>query len=209
MGDQLTLLLAVAPANRSASQEIERAWAVNLVSCSNISELYERFARVGFCGRTCPAYYRRETTHSVYYSDSWNNSGIVLHGECLTLNSSVWHSGASACFLSDILETGARVQPYCLSAKACAGILRRTEKNGKSLPEPLKSVLTALAHTHTQYGNEIAGTLTARADSSPCADRVQNVFCIADDNAHAAIDENICGTLKTGGATPTIAQTVN
>ena len=51
----------------------------------------------------------------------------------------------------------------------------------------------------TQYGDEVAGTLTARADSSPCADRGQNVVCMADDNAKAAIDEDVCGTLKVGG----------
>ena len=52
----------------------------------------------------------------------------------------------------------------------------------------------------TQYGDEVAGTLTARADSSPCADRGQNVVCMADDNAKAAIDDDMCGTLKVGGA---------
>lgn len=57
----------------------------------------------------------------------------------------------------------------------------------------------------TQYGDEVAGTLTARADSSPCADRGQNVVCMADDNAKAAIDDDMCGTLKVGGAPPLVA----
>jgi hypothetical protein len=47
--------------------------------------------------------------------------------------------------LSDILETGGVPRRYYLSAKACAGILRRAEKRGKQLPEvlymALKSVL--------------------------------------------------------------------
>lgn len=30
----------------------------------------------------------------------------------------------------------------------------------------------------------------------------QNYLCVADDNAKAAIDENLCGTLKAGGGTP-------
>lgn len=51
----------------------------------------------------------------------------------------------------------------------------------------------------TQYGDEIAGTLTARHDSSPCADRGMNVICMADGNANAAIDEDLCGTLHVGG----------
>ncbi len=34
---------------------------------------------------------------------------------------------------------------YCLSAKACAGILRRAEKRGKKLPEQLEAVLRKVA----------------------------------------------------------------
>lgn len=56
----------------------------------------------------------------------------------------------------------------------------------------------------TQYGCEIAGTLMARHDSSPCTDRGQNVICIADDNAKAATDENMCGSLKVGGSAPIV-----
>ena len=56
----------------------------------------------------------------------------------------------------------------------------------------------------TQYG-DVAGSLTARGDSSPCADRGQNVVCMADDNARAAIDEDVCGSLKVGGGSPLIA----
>lgn len=57
----------------------------------------------------------------------------------------------------------------------------------------------------TQYGEEVAGTLTARHDSSPCADRGQNVVCLADDNANAAVDVDMCGALKVGGGGPFVA----
>ena len=57
----------------------------------------------------------------------------------------------------------------------------------------------------TQYGEEVAGTLTARHDSSPCADRGQSVLCMADDNAKAAIDFDMCGSLKVGGSAPIAA----
>ena len=57
----------------------------------------------------------------------------------------------------------------------------------------------------TQYGEELGGTLTARFDSSPCTDRGQNVVCLGDDNAHAAIDEEVCGSLKCGGSAPIAA----
>jgi hypothetical protein len=42
--------------------------------------------------------------------------------------------------LSQILETNTP-DKYCLSAKACAGILRRAEKRGKELPQMLKEAL--------------------------------------------------------------------
>lgn len=47
----------------------------------------------------------------------------------------------------------------------------------------------------TQYGGEVAGTLTARADSSPCADCGQNVVCMASTQANAEIDQGMCPTM--------------
>ena len=85
------------------------------------------------------------------------------------------------------------------------------------------------SYVMTQYG-EVAGTLRARADSSPCVDSGQNVVCMesaqtraaievdlpptlnasheqpivcaADDNGKAAIEEDLCGSLKVGGGSP-------
>ena len=87
----------------------------------------------------------------------------------------------------------------------------------------------------TQYGEDIAGTLLARNDGSPCCNKGPNVVCVAstqanaersddcspcltshlakdpsvvcmaDDNAHAAVDEDVCGTLKVGGGAPCVA----
>ena len=65
------------------------------------------------------------------------------------------------------------------------------------------------SHPHavaaTQYGEENGGTLTARHDSSPCADRGQNVVCLGDDNAKASCDEEMAGSLKCGGSAPIAA----
>ena len=49
------------------------------------------------------------------------------------------------CSLSDVLETGEVPRQYFLSAKACAGILRRADKRGKDLPEQLARALQAVA----------------------------------------------------------------
>ena len=51
---------------------------------------------------------------------------------------------AGVCGLSDILETvGEHLRKYCLSLKACAGILRRAASRGKDLPARLKAALEA------------------------------------------------------------------
>lgn len=50
---------------------------------------------------------------------------------------------ACSCSLAEVLERGPLPTRYYLSAKACAGILRRAEKRGKALPPALHRALTA------------------------------------------------------------------
>ena len=66
-------------------------------------------------------------------------------GQLSTRSGSEWRSGAVACSLSQILETGEIDPQYFLSPKACAGILRRVEKRGKTLPEALRLALLSVA----------------------------------------------------------------
>lgn len=73
------------------------------------------------------------------------NSGMGGPTGALTLSLPVWHSGASVCSLSDVLETGEVPQRYFLSATACRGILRRAEKRGKELPPALALALRSVA----------------------------------------------------------------
>lgn len=47
----------------------------------------------------------------------------------------------------------------------------------------------------SQYGTEIAGCLTARGDSSPCADRGQSIVCMTGTQAHCHISNEIAGCL--------------
>ena len=81
----------------------------------------------------------------VPFSGRWRNSGMVSATECWTLNTSEWPSAAAVCSLSDTLEIGAVPQRFFLSAKACAGILRRAEKRGKALPQMLHRALSQVA----------------------------------------------------------------
>lgn len=76
------------------------------------------------------------------------------HGAFATLNTSDWPNDAAVCSLSQILETGPIPRRFYLSAKACAGILRRAEKRGKELPEMLRLALEEVARSG---GGEPAG----------------------------------------------------
>ena len=144
--EQLTLSLEVPRASRSPSQEEERRWMASLLCASSITDLYEIFARRGFCGRTCQEYFPPEITLSDSFSGRWKNSGMACAGQRLTLNSSEWRSGAVVCSLSDTLETSDVPQRFYLSPTACAGILSRAKKSGKNLPEKLNKVLASVAN---------------------------------------------------------------
>lgn len=88
---------------------------------------------------------------SGHSSGRWMVSGIISHGECLTLNSSECPSAAVESSLSDILQTGDIPQRFFLSPAACAGILRRAEKRGRTLPRPLLDALEQVALTITGH----------------------------------------------------------
>jgi len=80
---------------------------------------------------------------SVGASTRWQKSGRwQSNGECWTRNGSESPNGDAACSssLSSILEPQTEAK-YFLSQKACQGILRRSEKRGKKLPEPLAVAL--------------------------------------------------------------------
>ena len=79
-------------------------------------------------------------------AELWPDGG-GRHGECWTLSFSVWPSGASVCSLSSTLETGGVPRRYFLSARACAGIIRRAERRGKALPRELREALETQIRT--------------------------------------------------------------
>ncbi len=59
----------------------------------------------------------------------------------------------SVCSLASVLEPNGEVPAkYWLSPTACAGILRRAAKRGKTLPAPLAAALTAVAGVTTPTG---------------------------------------------------------
>ena len=145
--DQLTFLSEEPPVNPSQLQDSERDWQTRVAtSCSPALRLLADIGPDGWFGRTSPAsYHPTEERILPAYFEGWQNAGMGGATESLTLNSSEWPSDGVACSLSDILETGDVPQRYFLSARACAGILRRAEKRGKELPTALLLALTNIA----------------------------------------------------------------
>ena len=137
------------PANHLASQDLEKGWQTRVAtSCSSILELLQNIGPSGWYGRTSPAFYplTEDETLPPYFA-GWQNSGMGSATEFWTLSSSEWPKDAAVCSLSQTLEVGNVPQRFFLSAKACAGILRRAEKRGKTLPEPLQRALTSVVTT--------------------------------------------------------------
>lgn len=116
-------------------------------------------------------------------------TGIPSHGEFSMHNFGESPNVAEESGLWQILEANVPLK-YFLSAKACAGVLRRVERRGKILPEILKTALEQQIERWQKYGSPLpqniamqklvlypscARTLTARQDGSPCIDRGQEI----------------------------------
>jgi site-specific DNA-cytosine methylase len=70
-------------------------------------------------------------------------------------NISDWPNDAAVCSLSQVLETTSIPQRFFLSSTACAGILRRADKRGKSLPPSLHAALLAVASEQTSVAHTL------------------------------------------------------
>jgi hypothetical protein len=142
-----TCLLGEPLVNHSQSQDCEKDWMTHAVTWrSSIVEFLITFDRNGLSGKMSPVSCQAGGDGTLVPSSGrWLNSGMGSPTECLTLNGSEWPSAAAVCSLSDILETGDLPQRFFLSTKACAGILRRAEKRGKTLPPALHQALTQMA----------------------------------------------------------------
>lgn len=88
--------------------------------------------------------------------DSWTETDIQSLGVSETQLTRECHRDAEESFLWQILEEDVP-QKYFLSERACVGILRRSEKRGKPLPEVLKNALMKQGNISEQ---ELATLLT-------------------------------------------------
>jgi len=144
--NQSTFLLEEHPANLSLSRDSEKDWLTRVaISCLPTLRLLTDTAPSGWFGRTSPVSCRATEAGTLEPClEGWQNSGMGSPTEFLTLSTSEWPKDAAVCSLSQTLEVGNVPQRFFLSAKACAGILRRAERRGKSLPEPLMLALRAV-----------------------------------------------------------------
>jgi hypothetical protein len=69
-------------------------------------------------------------------------------------NTSDWPNDAAVCLLSQVLEKDLIPAKYCLSLRACAGLLHRAEKRGKTLPPLLERALRQVVLGNTERGSE-------------------------------------------------------
>ena len=144
MSAQLTFLLAAPLAKPSPSLESERAWTIRAAT-SRLSfwRWLADLDLAGWSGRTSLVSCRSTADGRLAPSSGrWGNSGMGSPIGFSTLNTSESPSAVVASSLSDVLEATGSVPPrYYLSARACAGILRRAAKRGKTLPPLLAEAL--------------------------------------------------------------------
>ena len=151
--DQLTFWSVGLLAKDSPSPEKEADFPTSAADwpCT-LYGLWQRLSPDDSCGKTSPELFPlRQDGTSGHSSGRWMVSGIISHGECLTLSSSECPSVAVESSLSDILETGDIQQRFFLSPAACDGILRRAGKRGRTLPKPLQDALEQVARTITGH----------------------------------------------------------
>ena len=137
-------------ARGSVSQENKADYKMTDQSCAlPFANFLQTCAPSGSSGKMCRVSFRQGGGKiSKHSSERLMKSGIMSHGECLTLNTSEWTDSLvpflnveGVCSLSDILEVGNIQQKYYLSRQACLGILRRAASRGKDLPQMLKEAL--------------------------------------------------------------------
>src|SRR6185436_4907274 len=164
---QLTFLSAEPPANPSPSRDFARdLLTLEATSHSPFLQSLNNIAPAGWSGRTSPECCQTKAGRLEPSSEGWGNSGMGSPTGFLTLNTSEWPKDAAVCLLSDMLEdNGSVARRFYLSAKACAGILRRAERRGKVLPPALELALRSVASMPRT--KPTAATPNTLGDSSP------------------------------------------
>ena len=97
-----------------------------------------------------------ETSESLY--ERWPTSGMAWDGVCLTAGTSESPSHASESILLDVIEKGEVPARYFLSPNAAVGMLRRTDRMGRTLFPPLRGALEILSKALSSRDSPIVST---------------------------------------------------
>lgn len=139
----------------------------DFLTLSDISliDFFRKVGTIGYCGSIFDGNPIVENI-SARLRENIGNAGCAVGGRIVTLKMPEWSAGIQlpdnvpcpkeyegwVCGLSDVLlPMSDDLLGYILSARACTGILRRADKRGKKLPEPLKLAL------HEQIANWSCG----------------------------------------------------
>lgn len=135
------------PGSGRGSRTPEEDLCLTLLTSLNVTNLD------GCFGKTSPEF-SQATEEGILAPSSgrWQTWGISTDTGCWTLSGSEHNSFPVpspnedvVCSLSDILEVTTVPQRYYLTARACAGILRRAAARQKTLPPMLQQALSAVA----------------------------------------------------------------
>ena len=83
--------------------------------------------------------------------------GLAWRGLCLTRNFSECRKPVAASSLSDIIETGDHLQPFCLTARGAVGILSRLKRKDRNIPQRMLRALFCSIYTDK---TQVSGSLT-------------------------------------------------
>ena len=127
------------------------------------SDWRKHYVLAGSSGKTSPASCHKTTDGRLAPSSGrWATSGMGGPTESWTRSMCEWTdtlvpspSDDGVCSLSHVLEDSRDVpERFFLSPKACAGILRRAERRGKTLPPLLLEALKSRAACSTETARE-------------------------------------------------------
>ncbi len=106
--------------------------AKKALSSLNVYELSDTLHRNGYSSKMFPDYFQLTEDGTLQLScKRFPNAGMGIHGTFWTLNTLESPKDASVCSLADVLEESVHPR-YYLSQRAIAGIIKRSERYGKT-----------------------------------------------------------------------------
>jgi hypothetical protein len=105
-----------------------------------LQELWKKRKATGSSSKTSLAFLPlTQGQTSVLSSERWQTSGMVLRGGCLMLNTLEYPSAGAECSsLVSVIQTQQVQEKYYLTHKAAEGVLRRSNRHNKKLPDILQ-----------------------------------------------------------------------